>query len=63
MTDYGGSKEFWHGVRLMLPIAIGDLLEGAAFGALAGAVLGQVAPVAMSLRPSPAARSSRRSRS
>ena len=47
--DYGGSKEFRRGVRLMLPIAISDLLEGAAFGALAVAVLGQVAPVAMSL--------------
>ena len=49
MMDYGGSKEFWRGVRLMLPIAISDLLEDAAFGALALAVLGQVAPVAMSL--------------
>ena len=49
MMDYGGSKEFWRGVRLMLPIAISDLLEGAAFGALAVAVLGKVAPVAMSL--------------
>lgn len=47
--DYGGSREFWRGVRLMLPIAISDLLEGAAFGALAVAVLGHVAPVAMSL--------------
>ena len=47
--DYDGSNEFWRGVRLMLPIAISDFLEGAAFGALAVAVLGQVAPVAMSL--------------
>ena len=47
--DYGSSNEFWYGVRLMLPIAISDFLEGAAFGALAVAVLGQVAPVAMSL--------------
>jgi predicted branched-subunit amino acid permease len=46
---YGSSNDFWRGVRLMLPIAISDLLEGAAFGALAVAVLGHVAPVAMSL--------------
>jgi len=49
MKVYGGSKEFWHGVRLMLPVAVSDLSEGAAFGALAVAVLGQVATVAMSL--------------
>jgi predicted branched-subunit amino acid permease len=49
MTANGGSNEFWRGVRLMLPVALGDLLEGAAFGALAAAVIGHVAPVAMSL--------------
>ena len=49
MKTYGGSNEFWRGVRLMLPVAVSDLLEGAAFGALAVAVLGQAATVAMSL--------------
>jgi predicted branched-subunit amino acid permease len=49
MNRYGGSKEFRRGVRLMLPIAVSDLLEGVAFGALAVTVLGHVAPVAMSL--------------
>src|SRR4051794_21877959 len=45
---FGGS-EFSKGVRAMLPVAAGDLLDGAAFGALAVAVMGHVAPVAMSV--------------
>jgi predicted branched-subunit amino acid permease len=49
MSSDSGSNEFWRGVRLMLPVAVSDLLEGAAFGALAVAVLGQIASVAMSL--------------
>ena len=43
------SSAFAEGVRTMLPVAAGDLLEGAAFGTLAVAVMGHVAPVAMSV--------------
>jgi predicted branched-subunit amino acid permease len=44
-----GGSEVWQGVRRMLPIAVAGLPEGVAFGALAASVIGDAAPVAMSL--------------
>ena len=44
-----GGSDVWEGVRRMLPIAVAGLPEGVAFGALAASVMGDVAPVAMSL--------------
>ena len=40
--------EFRAGVRAMAPIAVGDVLDGIAFGALAVAVLGRIAPGVLS---------------
>lgn len=37
------------GVRRMAPIAVADVIDGVAFGALATAVMGHVAPIVMSL--------------
>jgi predicted branched-subunit amino acid permease len=44
-----GGSEFVDGARVMAPIALSGLIEGAAFGALAATVIGHVAPVVMSL--------------
>src|ERR1017187_778043 len=44
----GGTGQFLGGVRAMAPLAVGDVLDGVAFGALATAVLGKLAPVVFS---------------
>jgi predicted branched-subunit amino acid permease len=44
-----GGSEVWEGVRRMLPVAAAGLPEGIAFGALAASVIGDLAPVAMSV--------------
>ncbi|WP_051223522.1 AzlC family ABC transporter permease [Conexibacter woesei] len=54
-ADSGGASrsavaaELWIGARRMAPIAVADVIDGVAFGALAVAVMGHVAPVVMSL--------------
>jgi predicted branched-subunit amino acid permease len=47
--DRGGLDPYLKGARMMAPLAVGDLIDGIAFGVLAAASMGSVAPVVMSI--------------